>query len=43
MKGVTMGVEFAGSLVPVLGLERVGLGALAASLDGSVLVPQLGN
>lgn len=43
MAGVKVGVEFAGSSVSAPGLERVGLGALAASLDGSVLVPQLGN
>jgi alkaline phosphatase D len=43
MAGVKVGVEFAGSSVSAPGLERVGLGALAASLDGSALVPQLGN
>lgn len=43
MAGVRVGVEFAGSSVSAPGLERVGLGALAASLDGSVLVPQLGS
>ena len=43
MASAKVGVEFAGSSVSSPGLERVGLGALAASLDGSVLVPQLGN
>jgi alkaline phosphatase D len=43
LAGVKVGVEFAGSSVSAPGLERVGLGALAASLDGSVLVPQLGS
>lgn len=43
LAGVKVGVEFAGSSVSAPGLEAVGLGALAASLDGSALVPQLGN
>ena len=43
LAGVKVGVEFAGSSVSAPGLERVGLGTLAASLDGSVLAPQLGN
>lgn len=43
MAGDRVGVEFAGSSVTAPGLERMGLGALAASLDGSALVPQLGN
>ena len=43
LAGVKAGVEFAGSSVSAHGLEYVGLGGLAASLDGSALVPQLGN
>lgn len=43
LAGVKVGVEFAGSSVSAHGLEYVGLGGLAASLDGSALVPQLGN
>lgn len=43
MAGVKVGVEFAGSSVSAHGLEYVGLGELASSLDGSALVPRLGN
>ena len=42
LAGDKVGVEFAGSSVSSPGLESVGLGGLAASLDGSALVPQLG-
>ncbi|MEO6322533.1 MAG: alkaline phosphatase D family protein [Polaromonas sp.] len=42
LAGDKVGVEFAGSSVTSPGLESVGLGGLAASLDGSALVPQLG-
>ncbi|MDB5867984.1 MAG: Alkaline phosphatase [Polaromonas sp.] len=42
LAGEKVGVEFAGSSVTSPGLESVGLGALAASLDGSALVPRLG-
>jgi alkaline phosphatase D len=41
--GEKIGVEFAGSSVTAPGFESAGLGALASSLDGSALVPQLGN
>lgn len=43
LAGVKVGVEFAGSSVTAPGFESVGLGSLASSLDGSALVPQLGN
>lgn len=43
LAGVKVGVEFAGSSVTSTGFESVGLGALASSLDGSALVPQLGS
>lgn len=43
LAGEKVGVEFAGSSVTAPGFESVGLGGLAASLDGSALVPQLGN
>ena len=43
LAGVKVGVEFAGSSVSAHGLEYMGLGGLATSLDGSALVPQLGN
>ena len=43
LAGEKVGVEFAGSSVTSPGFESVGLGALASSLDGSALVPQLGN
>ena len=42
LAGVKVGVEFAGSSVTAPGFESAGLGALASSLDGSALVPQLG-
>ena len=43
LSGSKVGVEFAGSSVTAPGFESQGLGALASSLDGSALVPQLGN
>jgi alkaline phosphatase D len=43
LAGEKVGVEFAASSVTAPGFEAVGLGALASSLDGSALVPQLGN
>jgi alkaline phosphatase D len=43
LSGEKIGVEFAGSSVTAPGFESAGLGALASSLDGSALVPQLGN
>ena len=43
LAGEKVGVEFAGSSVTSPGFESAGLGALASSLDGSALVPQLGN
>ncbi len=43
LAGVKVGVEFAVSSVTSTGFESVGLGALAPSLDGSALVPQLGT
>ena len=43
LAGEKVGVEFAGSSVTAPGFEAVGLGALASSLDGSALVPQLGS
>jgi alkaline phosphatase D len=43
LAGEKIGVEFAGSSVTAPGFESAGLGALASSLDGSALVPQLGN
>lgn len=43
LAGVKVGVEFAGSSVTAPGFESAGLGGLAASLDGSALVPQLGS
>ena len=42
LAGVKVGVEFAGTSVTAPGFESAGLGALASSLDGSALVPQLG-
>lgn len=42
LDGDKVGVEFAGSSVTSDGLEAFGLGALAASLDGSALMPQIG-
>jgi alkaline phosphatase D len=43
LSGEKIGVEFAGSSVTAPGFESAGLGGLASSLDGSALVPQLGN
>ena len=43
LAGDKVGVEFASSSVTAPGFEAFGLGALASSLDGSALVPQLGN
>jgi alkaline phosphatase D len=43
LSGEKVGVEFATSSVTAPGFEAVGLGSLASSLDGSALVPQLGN
>lgn len=42
LAGDKVGVEFAGGSVSSPGLERAGLGGLAASVDGSALVPRLG-
>jgi alkaline phosphatase D len=42
LAGVKVGVEFATTSVTSPGFESVGLGGLAASLDGSALIPQLG-
>ena len=38
-----VGVEFAGTSVSSTGFEAVGLGTVGSSIDGSALVPQLGN
>ena len=43
LTGEKVGVEFATSSVTAPGFESFGLGALASSLDGSVLTAQLGN
>jgi alkaline phosphatase D len=43
LAGDKVGVEFAGTSVTSGGFEGAGLGALASSIDGSALVPQLGN
>lgn len=43
LAGEKIGVEFAGTSVSAPGFESAGLGALASSIDGSALVPQLGN
>ncbi len=43
LNGTKVGVEFATSSVTAPGFESAGLGGLASSLDGSVLVQQLGN
>lgn len=43
LAGEKVGVEFAASSVTAPGFESAGLGALASSLDGSALVPQLGG
>jgi alkaline phosphatase D len=42
LAGDKVGVEFAASSVTAPGFESAGLGALASSLDGSALVPQVG-
>ena len=42
LAGDKVGVEFATSSVTAPGFESAGLGALASSIDGSALVPQLG-
>jgi alkaline phosphatase D len=43
LAGEKVGVEFAASSVTAPGFESAGLGGMASSLDGSALVPQLGN
>ena len=43
LAGEKVGVEFAGTSVTSTGFESVGLGTVASSIDGSALVPQLGN
>ena len=43
LAGDKVGVEFAGTSVTSTGFESVGLGTLGSSIDGSALVPQLGN
>ena len=43
LAGEKVGVEFAASSVTAPGFESAGLGALASSLDGSALVPQVGT
>ena len=43
LAGEKIGVEFAGTSVTSTGFESAGLGATATSIDGSALVPQLGN
>ena len=43
LDGTKVGVEFAGSSVTSPGFEGAGLGGLASAMDGSALVPQLGN
>ncbi len=43
LAGEKVGVEFAGTSVSSPGFESAGLGGLGSSLDGSALVPQLGN
>ena len=43
LAGEKIGVEFASTSVSAPGFESAGLGGLAGSIDGSVLVPQLGN
>jgi alkaline phosphatase D len=42
LAGDKVGVEFATTSVTAPGFESAGLGALASSIDGSALVPQLG-
>ena len=43
LAGEKIGVEFAGTSVSAPGFESAGLGGLASAIDGSALVPQLGN
>jgi alkaline phosphatase D len=43
LSGERVGFEYAGASVTSTGFESAGLGGLASSLDGSALVPQLGN
>ena len=43
LAGDQVGVEFAGTSVTSGGFESAGLGTLASAIDGSALVPQLGN
>ncbi len=43
LAGERIGFEYAGASVTSTGFESAGLGGLASSLDGSALVPQLGN
>ena len=43
LAGDKVGVEFDGTSVTSTGFESVGLGTLGSSIDGSALVPQLGN
>jgi len=43
LAGEKIGVEFATTSVSAPGFEAFGLGALASSIDGSALVPQLGS
>ena len=43
LAGEKIGVEFAATSVSAPGFESAGLGALARSIDGSALVPQLGS
>lgn len=43
LAGEKVGIEFAGTSVTSTGFESVGLGTVASSIDGSALVPQLGN
>ena len=43
LAGEKVGVEFAGTSVTSTGFEAVGLGTVGSALDGSALVPQLGN
>lgn len=43
LAGERVGWEFAGASVTSPGFESVGLGSFGSSLDGSALVPQLGN
>ena len=43
LAGEKIGVEFAGTSVTSTGFEGAGLGSLASSIDGSALMPQLGN